>query len=780
MPTLRRTLFLLMLVLLPLSAHSSVVVDFDAGDSINATTTFYTEFGLNTAAPTVTPGNPTGYVTGPDLYVANNRPGSAGGTWGIATFGAGGLRTRLNNPTQIDDCLFLFKTESVRFDTQNDTLQAASIFCSSIDFLDVAQIRMVIEEAGVFYISESSTNFADTAATGSLVSSFAIEALEATWYAYAPTTTEGVSVIGASASPTFENIGFIGFTLFTDASADNTGVNFGVREFSATAATKLEAPLYPFPQMGDYTGRGTQPNREQTNMNVIALHMFDKIFHEFMVSEANDPETLCLAGEMRFRDGGDTRANMQSWMMMAVVLMDDGGRLDTFDGTANAMQPHQVVFDRMLQFARRHRKPGITSMWAGVNADGSTTANVNAHACILGCVMAYYQWGDASYRNEALAILDDFYDLHVVGTGRLDSHAVERKVIKPGAFWGYSDDGHVMADMAFASPAYLRAFDFIEGGTRWNNPRKTIYWMIDNLRSRSENQNGGVSTGLLPNFMGIDGQLLLRNGTSEYLEELDTGGARYKYALDYLWFANDAALPHLSSYADWWLSLHPSGSYSASDPQHSYLINGTVETPGSSVTRAGGLGVAAMVAGGGTEQQNIIDSSYDHCVTYANESFVNAFLGLHTLFNLLIFGGNFPAALVGGSVDVDADGAPDFWELDHGFDEGNATDGQLDADRDGTPNWLEAQLSLSPHDAAERFSVTVVPPTVSADGALVLSPASRGISFSVERSESLEGGWIPWINGRTPSAFTSAWSEVIPPQPTTRQFYRVRIGLDEQ
>jgi hypothetical protein len=520
-------LLLTLFLLLPVLGRSTVVVDFDAGNSINATETYFTEFGLNTAATTVTVGNPAGYVAGPDLYVANNRPGTVGGTWGIATFGNGGLRTRLNANTYIDDCLFLFKTESVRFDVQNDTLQAANIYCSKIEFLDVAQIRFVIEEAGIFYISESSVNFANTTATGAQVFSFGIEALGATWYAYNPTTTEGVSAIGAVAFPTFQNIGFLGFTLFTDASASNTGVNFGVRRFSVTAAPMLLPVQYPFPQAGDYTGRGTRPNRSQSAMDAIAVHMFDKLYQAFMVGSTNDPNALCLSGEMRFRDGGETRANMQSWMMMALVLMDDGGLLNTFDGTGNSMQRHQVVFDRMLQFVKRFRKPGLASMYAGVNADGSTTANLNAHAGIVGCMMAYYQWGDISYRNEALAILDDFYDLHVVDTGRFDPNGVERKVIKPGSFWGYSDDGYEMADMAFASPAELRVFDFLEGGTRWRNPRQTIYWMIDNLRTRVENQYGsGVSTGLLPNFMGIDGQLLLRNGGSEYGDELDTAGAR--------------------------------------------------------------------------------------------------------------------------------------------------------------------------------------------------------------------------------------------------------------
>ena len=767
-----------LIFLLSVLGHGAVIVDFDAGDSISGTEVYFTEFGLNTATPTVTAGNPVEYVSGPDLYVANNRPGNVGGTWGIAMYGNGGLRTRLNNATHIDDVLFLFKTDAVRFDAQNDTMNAANILSSSIDSMDIAQIRFVIEEAGTFYISESSTNFADTVATGSQVDSFSIEALETTWYAYDPTTTEGVSIVGAVASPTFQGIGFVGFTLFSDASASNTGVNFGVREFSVTAAAMLQPALYPFPQAGDYTGRGIRPNRSQAAMDASARQMFDKLYQQFMVGPANDSDALCLSGEMRFQDGGSTRANMQSWMMMALVLMDDGGLLDTFDGSGNAMQPHQVAFDGMLQFMKRFQRAPRALMVAGVNADGSTTGNVNALAGIVGCMMAYYQWGDTRYRDEAQAILDDFYDLHVVDTGRFDGQSVERKVIKAGAFWGFSDDGHVIADMAFASPAYLRAFDFLEGGTRWSNPRETIYWMIDNLRTRSENQNGsGVPTGLLPNFMGLDGQLLFRNGGTEYVDELDTSGARYKYALDHLWFAKDVAQTHLSSYTDWWLNQHPTGTYTNSDPQHTYLIDGTVDTSGGSITRAGGLGVSAMVSGDSPAHQNVVNSSYDQSVDYANEASVNSFLGLHNLFNLLIMGGNFPAALAGGSVDDDSDGAADLWEIDQGFDPGSAADALLDPDGDGTPNWLESRLSLDPHDGAERFSVLVVAPGDSVDGALQVGPVAEGMSFTVERSSSLNTAWVPWLDTSGPTAFTPGWSEVIPAEVLTEQYFRVRVDL---
>jgi iduronate 2-sulfatase len=101
--------------------------------------------------------------------------------------------------------------------------------------LDSAKIRFVVEDDGQFYISESSPELV-TGGTGNQTASFNIEALGTSWYNYDPSTAAGVSVIGSAATPGFNDIDFIGFTLLADAiDAGDASVNFGVREFYVSA-----------------------------------------------------------------------------------------------------------------------------------------------------------------------------------------------------------------------------------------------------------------------------------------------------------------------------------------------------------------------------------------------------------------------------------------------------------------------------------------------------------------------------------------------------------------
>jgi Bacterial TSP3 repeat len=48
--------------------------------------------------------------------------------------------------------------------------------------------------------------------------------------------------------------------------------------------------------------------------------------------------------------------------------------------------------------------------------------------------------------------------------------------------------------------------------------------------------------------------------------------------------------------------------------------------------------------------------------------------------------------------NTDCDGMPDEWEIQHGFDLGNANDAVIDNDQDGVINLEEYRLGLDPHN----------------------------------------------------------------------------------
>ncbi len=120
--------------------------------------------------------------------------------------------------------------------------------------------------------------------------------------------------------------------------------------------------------------------------------------------------------------------------------------------------------------------------------------------------------------------------------------------------------------------------------------------------------------------------------------------------------------------------------------------------------------------------------------------------------------------------DEDDDGLDDAWEAHHFGDLDES--GDSDADADGSPSWLEQLLGLDPNDPAEAFRASLEDDT-EADAALSW-PNAAGVTFTVESSGSLHGGWsfeASVAGSSSPERATHAidFSD-------TRRFYRVSVA----
>lgn len=215
------------------SSTGPVSIAWNANSVSSTVSSIRSEFALDSTAPTrVADAN----YDGPDVYGALDK--ATQGSWNMGTYGASGLRVRFDqtHSGQSTAGLFLLKADSpLTFTSSENTLSAVQIHCNMIERLSSATIRFVIEEGGQYYISEASSNLA--AGSGSWTSSFALQALSASWFSYDPTSSaDAVSSIGGSATPQFTGVGFVGFTIFaTAATVSDTRVNFGVRELLITA-----------------------------------------------------------------------------------------------------------------------------------------------------------------------------------------------------------------------------------------------------------------------------------------------------------------------------------------------------------------------------------------------------------------------------------------------------------------------------------------------------------------------------------------------------------------
>lgn len=123
--------------------------------------------------------------------------------------------------------------------------------------------------------------------------------------------------------------------------------------------------------------------------------------------------------------------------------------------------------------------------------------------------------------------------------------------------------------------------------------------------------------------------------------------------------------------------------------------------------------------------------------------------------------------------DTDADGMPDAWEMDFGFDKTNSLDAVLDADEDGFINLHEFLAGTSPTNAASALRLELLP--VTPDGAVLTFLAVSNRSYTAEwRGEFTNTPWLPWTN--LPAAPTNRQVTLTnaPPAPAQRYF---RLGI---
>ena len=135
--------------------------------------------------------------------------------------------------------------------------------------------------------------------------------------------------------------------------------------------------------------------------------------------------------------------------------------------------------------------------------------------------------------------------------------------------------------------------------------------------------------------------------------------------------------------------------------------------------------------------------------------------------------------LVGDALaqDTDADGMPDIWENEHGFNPNNPLDAGKDADGDGLTNLGEYQAGTDPRDPDSALRITDVSPE--GEDARVTWTAEGGHHYLLLGGASLDGGVdeevSPLISvplGAPPTvSYLHAGGATIP-----EQFYRVRLA----
>lgn len=501
------------------------------------------------------------------------------------------------------------------------------------------------------------------------------------------------------------------------------------------------SPWHPFPHFDDFSGRALLPdNASRPEMTALIRRLLSELSEDFFVGPENDPSKLCAAAEIRVINPGDnsTSINQLTMGMLAVLLTDDGTPLNAGDGT---LQPRKIVFDRLGNFHKRFRIPGSPLMFWRVNGDGAHdngSGLVGEQNRILALFMAYNQWGDSTYLAQAHEALRHIERTAIKRTSVTNEQGEFRHVLVAGETWGVDSNGALMVDMGGQSPAYYKVFHDFGASNIWLNCRATTYWMLANLRDQpATHYLPGMSTGLVPNFMGIRGDPPFA-ANREYYDELDSALATFRYVLDYLWFGEESAKTHFDQHTEWWLSRHASGLFQLGHCLSEFELDGNGRPSNPTPVRAGGVGVAAMVADPATPFQNMVNSAYAIIRDYPYRN--SSFRDLSKFIQLLVLTGQFPLALVSPSEkDSDNDRLPDAWEDTYGLNPHDASDTFEDLDGDGITNLLEHALAGHPNlaDAVQTKPRLVLDPSNGRAG-LVFRRGSNRFRYRVMVSSKLE------------------------------------------
>ncbi len=383
------------------------------------------------------------------------------------------------------------------------------------------------------------------------------------------------------------------------------------------------APNYPFPNNYAYPY-----GKIYTGSDVKGK--IQTLYEEW---KDNYYETSGKYGRVKFTQKGESGDNSVSegiaYGMLIFVYMD------------NATNNTQADFDRLWEYYKLNMNDNGVMNWkvskftgqvtAGDgNANGATDADLDAAQALL---MAYKQWGDSKYLNDAKTLISNIWTFEV-------NHS--NNSLKPGDMF---DD--------YKNPCYfitnaMRLFDYVNTMERWG---KAWDWaaVVSNCYSTMK-KAANATTGLIPDWCYNDGSYLngLINFKFESIFGYDAVRIPWRMAHAYAWYGDDEAKAIASKITNW--ASTNASTKEVTNIVDGYYLNGT---PGDgqppftgSLTSWGSSSNACFK--GGLSIGSMVDASFNSymtkCWTYGAQTDAYGAYYTHTtqLLFMLCLTGNMP------------------------------------------------------------------------------------------------------------------------------------------
>jgi endo-1,4-beta-D-glucanase Y/4-amino-4-deoxy-L-arabinose transferase-like glycosyltransferase len=228
---------------------------------------------------------------------------------------------------------------------------------------------------------------------------------------------------------------------------------------------------------------------------------------------------------------GSTTSQAQAAVMMQALYVGDRAHFDTvWEWTKQNLQ---VRGDALLASAWGAREDGTNGVLDG---DATTSGDEDAALALL---LAARRWGDSTYQDEAMAMLDSIWNYETVELGG-------NRFVVAGS-WAIGDgvrgfDGPVIAPSALAPYAY-RIFAEADPSRPWLRLVDSSYVVLSRIRATP---NAGGEVGVVPTFLKLDpvnGSPRLVGDRIPRANEFSIDASRIltRLTIDYLWSKDDRA-----------------------------------------------------------------------------------------------------------------------------------------------------------------------------------------------------------------------------------------------
>lgn len=339
------------------------------------------------------------------------------------------------------------------------------------------------------------------------------------------------------------------------------------------------APNYPFPNNYPYPN-GTIYTGNDVQTKIQSLYTTWKAkYYEESGNEAR----------VKFVQAGESGTNSVSegiaYGMLITVYMD------------NSVNNTQGMFDKLWAYYKANsnnhgvmnwKVKGFTHQVADPvsgNSNGATDADLDAAQALL---MAYKQWGKASYLTDAQTLIQNLWAYEVNSN----------KQLKPGdMFDDYKNPCYFITN-AMKLFTQVKTLEGWSNNWDWNTVASNCYGIM--------NKCANASTGLIPDWCYEDGSLLsgIKDGKFESIFGYDAVRIPWRMAHAYAWYGDSEAKAIASKITTWAKGKYPSPN----DIVDGYYLNGNPGDGNSPFTGSlsswgtsknacfkGGLSIGAMV-----------------------------------------------------------------------------------------------------------------------------------------------------------------------------------------